>query len=99
MNVYEQVLLPAAEDYNRTFNQGGQVQKSRDALLSGDGGALDSLELVNFIVVVERKIRETTGKEVRLVTEEALRAKSSPFLTLNGLEQFINERLGSGGTV
>ena len=97
MNVYEQIVLPAAEEYNKVFNQGGQVQLSKDALLSGNNGSLDSLELVNFIVVVERKIKEVSGKELRLVTEDTLRSTSSPFLTLAGLAKFIQERLGIAG--
>ena len=93
MDIYQEILFPAAEEYNRTFSQGGQVQKSKDAPLSGQGGGLDSLELVNFIMVVEKKVQEATGKEMRLVTEEALSLDSSPFRNLASLEKFLSELL------
>jgi acyl carrier protein len=95
MNVYDQIVLPAAEEYNKVFYQGGQVQLSTDAFLSGNSGSLDSLELVNFIVIVEKKIKEVSGRELRLVTEDTLRSTASPFLTLGSLATFIQERLGN----
>jgi hypothetical protein len=97
MNIFESIILPAVEEYNQTFGPSSQVHKSREALLSGQGGPLDSLELVNFVVVVERQIHAATGKEFRLVTEEALSMKDSPFLTLGSLERFIENTIGTSG--
>jgi hypothetical protein len=97
MNIFESIILPAVDEYNQTFGPSSQIEKSREALLSGQGGPLDSLELVNFVVLVERKIHAATGKEVRIVTEESLAMKESPFLSLGGLDRFIEAMIGASG--
>ena len=91
MNIYEQILLPSVKEYNEICDPSNRIEESPTARLSGQGGPLDSLELVNFIVVVEKKIRVLSGKEARLVTEEALGRSSSPFLSLDALEKFVKE--------
>lgn len=84
------------KEYNQSCDPSYRIDESPAARLSGQGGPLDSLELVNFIVVVERNIRLLTGKEVRLVTEEALARGSSPFLSLDALGKFVKEVPGLG---
>src|SRR5438128_12208494 len=95
IEISEQILLPAVDEYNQAFGDSSRMRGARDAILSGRGGTLDSLELVNFIVIVERKLRAVAGKEIRLVTEEALAQQPSPFLTLENLEKYIADKLGT----
>ena len=97
MNIYEEVLLPAVNEYNQTFDQGGQIQTSKELPLSGQGGALDSLELINFIIIVERRVNAASGRGLQLVTGEALSRGESPFSTLESLEKFIREILDPVG--
>jgi hypothetical protein len=95
MNIYEQILFPVVEEYNQTFDQSGQLLMSETALLSGPGGALDSLELINFIIILQRRVQAVSGQEHQLVTDEALSMKSSPFLTLKSLAEFLQVVLGT----
>ncbi len=96
MNISEQVIAPAVAEYNQTFGDSARIQEAKDAILSGQGGTLDSLELVNFVVMVERNIRTVTGKDIRLVTEQALALNPSPFLNLRNLEKLIADKVGVG---
>ena len=94
IEISEQIISPAVEEYNQAFGPSSQIQASKDAVLSGQGGTLDSRELVNFIVIVERRMRTVAGKDIRLVNEEALARKPSPFLTLANLEKYVADKLG-----
>jgi len=65
------------------------IEVSEDTVIYGDGGLLESIQLVNFIVAVERKIEETMGKAVSIADEKAISQKNSPFRTVRTLCDYI----------
>ena len=93
MNTLEKILYPTIDSTKDLFRAGVTIAKTPEAQLYGPGSSLDSLELVNFIVAVEEKIEEVSGKTVRLVNEKAMSRKSSPFKTVGTLAEFIDELL------
>jgi hypothetical protein len=64
-----------------------------EVALFGQDGNLDSLNLVGFLVAVEGRIEDRTGRTVRLVSERAMSQKHSPFRTLKSLAQYAEELL------
>ena len=98
IKISEQIISPVVAEYNETFGGSAGILESKEAVLSGQGGTLDSMELVNFVVMVEGKIQQVTGKNIGLMTEEALTAKDNPFLTLGNLEKYVAAKLGITGT-
>jgi hypothetical protein len=97
IKISDQIIAPLVIEYNEAFGGATRILASKDAVLSGQGGTLDSMELINFIVMAESKIREVTGKNIGLMTEEALTLNPSPFLTLGNLENYISAKLGATG--
>lgn len=57
--------------------------------LFGKDGALDSMGLLNLVVLLEERIREGTGKDIRLVSDAALSQTHSPFATVESLANYI----------
>jgi len=61
--------------------------------LIGTEARLDSLGLVNLIVLIEEKIQQGFGVGVTLVDERAMSQSKSPFRTLGSLAEFVEEQL------
>jgi acyl carrier protein len=58
-----------------------KLEKSLDYPLYGDGGNLDSMDLVGFIVDVEQAVVREFGASVALANEKSLSQTNSPFRT------------------
>jgi acyl carrier protein len=69
------------------------VPDDPDAALFGVGSALDSLDLVNLIAMVEAEIRERTGVSVTLASEEAFLRPVNPFSSVAAFTDYVDELL------
>lgn len=63
---------------------------SLDTVLYGDDGLLDSIQLVNLIVAVERRVEEIMGFSVAIADEKAISQRNSPFRTVRTLCEYIS---------
>ena len=78
----------AIDEFNHSEERG--VQKTRDAVLLGAGGAVDSLGLVRLIMTVEQQVQDDFGAAVSLTDERAMSERNSPFRTVGTLIDFIS---------
>ena len=86
--IIESVQL-LAEDFEIEVLQ----QPNSDSRLYGEGGALDSMALVNLIADVEDAVSEKFGASIALADEKAMSAKNSPYRTVASLTEAVMERL------
>ncbi len=88
-NVVIESVRRLAEDF--------EIDALRDAglesLLFGEGGALDSMALVNLIADVEEAVDAKWGRGIALADERAMSARRSPFRTVATLAAAVRERL------
>jgi len=82
-------VLSAIDEINLQLTREQRLTKSDDAMLFGESGPLDSLGLVNLIVLVEQKVEEQTGCPVSLANDETLSLKDSPFQSVRRLTDYI----------
>ena len=87
----------AVDDLNEVLEPEEQLTKSADVALIGQDARLDSLGLVNLIVLVEEKIQQQFGVGITLVDERAMSQSKSPFRTLGTLAEFVQEQLVDHG--
>jgi len=59
--------------------------------LLGSSSALDSMDLVTFIVEVEQFLDDNYGFQIQLATEKAMSRRSSPFVSIKSLSNYIIE--------
>ena len=59
--------------------------------LLGSSSALDSMDLVTFIVEVEQFLDDNYGFQTQLATEKAMSRRSSPFVSIKSLSNYIIE--------
>ncbi|MEA2627832.1 MAG: hypothetical protein QOJ10_292 [Chloroflexota bacterium] len=87
----------AIDDLNEILDADERLGKSPDEALIGKDAKLDSLGLVNLIVLVEEKIQQRFNVGITLVDERAMSQSKSPFRTLGSLAEFVEEQLNEHG--
>ena len=68
---------------------GKKIQAEKSTQLFGHRGVLDSLTLVNLIVVTEQKVQEALNIVITLADERAMSQKNSPFKSVESLANYL----------
>jgi acyl carrier protein len=88
VNVTAQVLA-AIEQLNRQLPPEQRIPAEADTSLFGKGGRLDSLGLVNLLLLVEEQIVDSLGVSITIADERALSLKHSPFRDVHSLADYV----------
>ncbi len=92
----EQVLQAIYQAIGRTNElrpPDAQLLSEEGTALYGPGGALDSLELVSFILDVEETINLQYGTELVLADDKAMSQRRNPFRDVATLADYVTGRL------
>ena len=89
----EQISFKCIEELNRQLPPESKLKNSLDAILVGEGGALDSLGLITLIVSLEEAVQEETGICMELLEEELLIDSEGPFRTVGSIVNWIISKL------
>ncbi|MDP2654676.1 MAG: hypothetical protein Q8Q08_11695 [Candidatus Omnitrophota bacterium] len=85
------VIYAAIDALNDSLPKDRRIQKSPQAPLFDESGAVDSLGLTLLIVGLEQKIEEELGARVTLVNDQAFSKESSPFQNVDTLAKYISQ--------
>jgi acyl carrier protein len=91
------LIYNVIDEINTQLSDDQQLEKTTITSLYDDGGGLDSLGLVQFVVAVEQGVRDIFGVSLTLVTERAMSQQHSPFKTVQSLIDFIIKLLEENG--
>jgi len=83
-------IYEAIDELNPQLD-GVTLERSEDTILFGEGAVLDSLNLVNLVMMVEQNIMMETGAEVLLASEAAMSRKRSPYRSVKALADYAAE--------
>ncbi|MCP4050885.1 MAG: acyl carrier protein [bacterium] len=84
-----EVIYKSIDDIKDTVSNMKDVNKSKDMVLFGNKGLLDSLGLVTLVVSVEQNLQEQLDISVTLADEKAMSQQVSPFKTIDTLAEYI----------
>jgi hypothetical protein len=70
-----------------------RLEKSLDTALFGPASNLDSLGLVNLILIAEENVEELSGVAVNLANQQSIAQANNPYLTVGSLSQYITKLL------
>ncbi len=87
------LIFDALDEYIEQLPEVPSFSKSADTILYGDGGILDSIGLVGFIVEVEQSVEEEFNKTISIADEKAMSQKNSPFRTIGALTEYVSMKL------
>jgi hypothetical protein len=85
------IVYDAIDVVNRQLPASKRLPKSPDTVIVGAGGSLDSLGIVNFVILLEEKVGEAFGTTVQLLDEQML-VEDSPFQSIGTLTHYIATR-------
>lgn len=96
LNSILEKVIEAVQELNDQLEENQKVGLAPDTVLFGRGGKLDSLGLVNLIVLVEEKTLDAFDAQISLADERAISQKNSPFRTIQSLAEYIQVLLKEG---
>jgi acyl carrier protein len=87
----QQAIYRAIDELNQQLSKGVSVDKSPDAVLYGNTGKLESIDLVTLIMEVEDQIKAEFGTAITIADDRAMSRENSPFLTVGTLTDYVAE--------
>ena len=85
----ENVVINTIREINEQLPQEQQLGQSTETVLYGKNGKLDSLGLVNLLVIIEQNIEDEYDVSITIADERAMSQKHSPFRTIGSLADYI----------
>ncbi|CAN5712400.1 hypothetical protein BH20ACI3_BH20ACI3_04940 [soil metagenome] len=92
-----QLIFATIDEINETLPDERKLEKSLETRLFGRQGGLESIEFVNFIVLLEQRIADELDLAVTLADEKAISRETSPFSTVERLADYVMELLKDSG--
>jgi len=86
----ENTIINAVKEINDRLPKEQQIFKTSKTVLFGKNGQLDSLGLVNLLIIIEQNIEDEFDVSVTIADEKAMSQKHSPFRTIGTLTDYIN---------
>ena len=86
----ENLIITSIKEINEQLSQQQQLGQSTETVLYGKNGKLDSLGLVNLLVIIEQNIEDEFDVSITIADERAMSQKHSPFRTIGTLTDYIN---------
>jgi hypothetical protein len=93
LDVMQQVLYPVVDEMKASDEDAAGLEKRPDCVLYGPGSVIQSLQLVTFVLKVQTKVEDLTGRAIELASEKALSRSQSPYRTLQTLADYVRELL------
>jgi len=89
-NKITQAIFQAIDEINQQLPAERRLDKSVDTVLFGETGKLDSLGLVNLIVMTEENVEDEFDIIVNIADQRAMSQRNSPFRTVATLTDYIS---------
>ena len=89
----EALVLESVQLLAEDFKLDGLKSPDSESKLYGQGGALDSMALVNLIADIEEAISEKYEVSIALADEKAMSSKNSPYRNVTSLVGAVIERM------
>ena len=91
----EALVLESVQLLAEDFELDALKAPDSESKLYGEGGALDSMALVNLIADIEDAVAEKYGVPIALADGKAMSAKNSPYRSVASLAEAVVERMPS----
>ena len=85
----ETVIINSIKELNNNLSKDNKLELSKKTILFGKDGKLDSLGLVNLLVIMEQNIEDEFDVSITIADERAMSQKYSPFRTIGSLADYI----------
>jgi acyl carrier protein len=90
-NIIEDLVVKCTTQILNEDNNGSIKSVTPSTKLYGQGGNLDSLELVRLVALIEEHLLDEHNIEITIASEKAMSRRNSPFESVSSLVEFIVE--------
>lgn len=87
------VIYDSLDELNEIAAEKYSFTHSEQEVLFGRAGKLDSLDLVNLLVIIEEKLENEFEVVITIANERAISEKNSPFSNIDRLASFIKKEV------
>ena len=87
------VIFGSIDELNKMRSQNNYIEKTPETMLFTDSAVLDSLELINLIVIIEDQFMHEFKFSISLTDEKTRSLEKSPFKTIHSLINYVVLRL------
>ena len=84
-----ELLIDLFNQFKKTLQPEKRLKPTVEMGLLESGAGLDSLEILNFLTLVEKRIKEKFGLKLIIFDLNAISQTSNPFATINSLADYI----------
>ncbi len=84
-----ELVYQVMDEMNEQFAGEKTMIKSEDTLLYGKNSSIDSLELINLIVLTEQMFEDKFNTHLVLADERALQMRNNPFENVRSFVNYI----------
>ena len=85
-----ETIYKSLDEINKNLNDAQHLIQDKNTVLFGKDGKLDSLGLVNLLVIIEHNIEDEFDVNIIIADERAMSQKHSPFKTIGTLADYID---------
>ncbi|MDO5154438.1 MAG: hypothetical protein Q4D51_00590 [Eubacteriales bacterium] len=90
-NKIEKIMQEAILELNEQMDEEKKLSYDKELRLIGKSAAVDSMEFVTLISIIEECIADELDIDIRIVSDRAFSKERSPFYSVSTLEDFIIE--------
>jgi len=87
------LVYSVIDEINLELPKTKKLKKKLETQLYGDKSEIDSLSLVNIVVLTEQKIEDKFNISVNLADEKAMSQKNSPYKTIKTFVDYIEKSI------
>ena len=87
-------IYGAIDEVNAAQGSENQIAKDAKSVLFGQGGKLDSLGLLTFVLQVEQRVQSAGHPSFTLTDEKSMADTPTAFRTVDTLADYVVGRLG-----
>jgi acyl carrier protein len=84
-------LLTLLQEFVKENDIKSDSQIDEKTRLIGNSSIFDSMDLIQFIVEVESMLEEDYNLNIQLTSDKAMSRRTSPFISIDSLVNFIND--------
>lgn len=88
-----ELIYKIIEDHNKLNPDTLKLKKSPYTLLLGEGGNLDSLGFITFLVEIENSIKTNIDKNIRVIDEMLFLDVNGPYKNIDTLIEYIISKI------
>lgn len=95
----KEIFNEAIDELNLQLGEGQRIEKNDSVVLIGIDAAIDSLNLINFVLLIEEKIMVRTGNQVTVFKEQHLSEENTPLKNMGTFKKYVEEIMYQKGLV